>query len=157
MLVVEKSAQLSACRNYRYALWRSWDDSKPRVMFIGLNPSTADEAQDDPTLRRCMNYAQAWGFGSVCIANLFAFRATEPNDMKIAKNPIGPQNDKWLKKLVGQSSLIIAAWGNDGLFLDRSAQVRKFLPELHCLKLNKSGEPAHPLYQKANLNPIAFA
>jgi hypothetical protein len=157
VLVLHKSAKLSACRNYRYALWRSWDDSKPRVMFIGLNPSTADEAQDDPTLRRCMNYAQDWGFGSVCISNLFAFRATEPNDMKNAENPIGSENDKWLMKLVGQSSLIVAAWGNDGSFLDRSAQVRKFLPELHCLKLNKSGEPAHPLYQKAKLNPIAFA
>jgi hypothetical protein len=157
VLVLHKSAELSTCRNYRYALWRSWDDSKPRVMFIGLNPSTADEAQDDPTLRRCMNYAQAWGYGSVCITNLFAFRATEPNDMKNAKNPIGPDNDKWLKKLVSQSSLIVAAWGNDGSFLNRSTQVRKFLPELHCLKCNKSGEPAHPLYQKANLSPIALA
>lgn len=157
MLVLHKSAELSACRNYRYALWRSWDDSKPRVMFIGLNPSTADEAQDDPTLRRCMNYAQAWGYGSVCITNLFAFRATEPNDMKIAKNPIGPDNDKWLKKLVSQSNLIVAAWGNDGSFLNRSTEVRKFLPELHCLKCNKLGEPAHPLYQKANLSPIALA
>jgi hypothetical protein len=157
VLVLHKSAELSACRNYRYALWRSWDDSKPRVMFIGLNPSTADEAQDDPTLRRCMNYAQTWGYGSVCITNLFAFRATEPNDMKNAKNPIGPDNDKWLKKLVGESSLIVAAWGNDGSFLNRSTQVRKFLPPLHCLKCNKSGEPAHPLYQKANLSPIALA
>lgn len=125
-------------------------------MFIGLNPSTADEAQDDPTLRRCINYAQAWGFGSVCTANLFAFRATEPMDMKKAKNPVGDKNDKWLKKLVTESDLIIAAWGNDGNFLDRSTLVREFLPELHCLKINKSGEPAHPLYQRANLRPVLF-
>lgn len=157
ILISHKSAELSACRNYRYALWRSWDSSKPIVMFIGLNPSTADEAQDDPTLRRCINYAQAWGFGSVCMANLFAFRSAEPNDMKRAKNPIGTENDKWLKELVAQSDLIVAAWGNDGSFLGRSTQVRKFLPELHCLKLNKSGEPAHPLYQKANLNPRPFS
>lgn len=155
-LIIDRSAKLSGCRNYRYALWRTWDKSKPRVLFIGLNPSTADEAKDDPTLRRCMNYAQAWGFGGVCTANLFAFRATEPSNMKKAKNPVGDENDKWLKQLVAESGLIIAAWGNDGSFLNRSAQVRKYLPELHCLKLNKSGEPAHPLYQRANLNPMPF-
>lgn len=154
--IVHKSAELSYCRNYRYALWRTWDNSKPRVMFIGLNPSTADETQDDPTLRRCMNYAQAWGFGGVSTANLFAYRATEPTDMKKAKCPIGDQNDKWLKQLVTESNLVIAAWGNDGSFLNRSAQVRQFLPELHCLKVNKSGEPAHPLYQKADLSPMLF-
>ena len=155
--ISHKSAELSRCRNYRYALWRTWDSSKRRVMFIGLNPSTADEMHDDPTLRRCINYAQAWGYGSVCTGNLFAFRATEPNDMKKAKDPVGAENDLWLKELVSQSDLIIAAWGNDGGFLGRSKHVRTFLPELHCLKLNKSGEPAHPLYQRSDVSPIQFA
>jgi hypothetical protein len=125
-------------------------------MFIGLNPSTADESTDDPTLIRCINFAKSWGYGGVCMANLFAFRATDPSDMKATEDPTGARNNHWLKLLATESDLIIAAWGNDGSYLQRSKQVRKILPEMHCLKLNKSGEPAHPLYQKANLRPIPF-
>lgn len=151
---MKNTAKLSDCRKYRFALWRTWDESKPYVMFVGLNPSTADERVDDPTLTRCINYAKAWGYGGVCMANLFAFRATEPADMKKAQDPIGPQNDKWLKKLASEADLVVAAWGNDGGYLSRSKQVVKILPSLYCLKVNKSGEPAHPLYQKVNLQPI---
>jgi hypothetical protein len=125
-------------------------------MFIGLNPSTADESTDDPTLIRCINFAKSWGYGGVCMANLFAFRATDPNDMKATEDPTGARNNHWLKRLATESDLIIAAWGNDGSYLQRSKQVREILPGMHCLKLNKSGEPAHPLYQKANLRPIPF-
>jgi hypothetical protein len=125
-------------------------------MFIGLNPSTADESTDDPTLTRCINFAKSWGYGGVCMANLFAFRATDPSDMKAAEDPAGARNNHWLKRLAADSDLIIAAWGNDGSYLQRSKQVREILPGMHCLKLNKSGEPAHPLYQKANLRPIPF-
>lgn len=157
---MKNTARLSRCRRYRYALWRTWDDTLPRVLFIGLNPSTADETSDDPTLVRCMNYAKAWGYGGVCTGNLFAFRATDPRDMKRAHrdglDPLGPENDRWLEKLAAEAELAVAAWGNDGAWLDRSAQVRKLLPELHCLKLNRSGEPAHPLYQKADLLPIPW-
>lgn len=123
-------------------------------MFVGLNPSTADETNDDPTLTRCMNFAKLWGYGGVCMANLFAFRATEPNDMKLAKNPIGPLNNKWLKSLAKDAGIVVAAWGNDGVFLNRSIEVVGFMPEMYCLKLNKSGEPAHPLYQAAKLKPV---
>ena len=96
---LKNTAKLSECRKYRFALWRTWDDSKPYVMFVGLNPSTADETTDDPTLTRCINYAKSWGFGGVCMANIFAYRATEPNDMKAATDPIGSENNDWLKKL----------------------------------------------------------
>ena len=123
-------------------------------MFVGLNPSTADETTDDPTLTRCINYAKSWGYGGVCMANLFAFRATEPVDMKATENPIGAENDKWLKKLAKDAGLVVAAWGNDGSYLGRSKQVIKLIPGLHCIKLNKSGEPAHPLYQAAKLQPV---
>jgi hypothetical protein len=150
---VKNSARLSACRQYRYALWRSWDDAMPRAMFVGLNPSTADEYHDDPTLTRCIHYARSWGYGSVCIANLFAYRATDPRDMKSADDPVGPDNNKWLKKLSKEATLIVAAWGNDGAYLGRSAEVLDMLPNPSCLKLNKSGEPAHPLYQRAALRP----
>jgi hypothetical protein len=125
-------------------------------MFVGLNPSTADENTDDPTLTRCINFAKSWGFGGVCMANLFAFRATQPKDMKSAKNPIGPKNNQWLQQLANEAGLVVAAWGNDGSYLNRSGQIRELLPEMHCLKLNKSGEPAHPLYQKADLRPVQW-
>ncbi|MGH1539147.1 MAG: DUF1643 domain-containing protein [Arenicella sp.] len=151
---MKNTAKLSECRKYRFALWRTWDDSKPYVMFVGLNPSTADETTDDRTLARCISYAKSWGYGGVCMANLFAYRATEPNDMKAVKDPIGAENNDWLKKLANDAGLIVAAWGNDGSYLDRSEQVKALLPEVHCLKLNKSGEPAHPLYQKADIKPV---
>jgi len=150
---MKNTAELSDCRKYRYALWRTWDDSHPYVMFVGLNPSTADEVSDDPTLTRCVNFAKSWGYGGVCMANLFAFRATEPSDMKAATDPIGQENNKWLTQLANNAGLVVAAWGNEGAFLNRSTQVIELLPNLHCLKINKSGEPAHPLYQKASSQP----
>lgn len=125
-------------------------------MFVGLNPSTADETFDDPTLTRCINFAKSWGYGGVCMANLFAFRATEPADMKASDDPIGSENNEWLQKLAKDAALVIAAWGNDGSYLERSEQVKAFLPDLYCLKVNKSGEPAHPLYQPAKLKPMAM-
>jgi len=88
------------------------------------------------------------------MANLFAYRATDPADMKAAENPIGSQNNKWLKILAEDAGLIVAAWGNDGAYLGRSDQVKKRLKDLYCLKMNKSGEPAHPLYQRADITPV---
>ena len=150
---MKNTATFSECRKYRYALWRTWDTSKPYLMFVGLNPSTADEKTDDPTVTRCINYAKSWGYGGVCMVNLFAFRATEPNVMKAASEPVGKDNDDWLKKLANEAGLVVAAWGNDGSYMDRSKKIRELLPNLHCLKINKSGEPAHPLYQKATQLP----
>jgi len=154
---LKNTAKLSECRKYRFALWRTWDDSKPYVMFVGLNPSTADETTDDPTLIRCINYAKSWGFGGVCMANIFAYRATEPNDMKAVTDPIGSENNDWLKKLSSDAGMVVAAWGNDGSYLGRSEQVKELLPNLHCLKLNKSGEPAHPLYQNSDIEPVPMS
>ena len=151
---MKNTAKLSECRKYRYALWRTWDDSKPYVMFVGLNPSTADENTDDPTLTRCINYAKSWGYGGVCMVNLFAYRATEPSDMKASNDPIGSENNKWLKNMAKEAALVVAAWGNDGSYLGRSKQVLEIIPNLSCLKVNKSGEPAHPLYQAAKLKPV---
>ena len=88
------------------------------------------------------------------MANLFAFRATEPSDMKASNYPIGSENNKWLRKLAKEAALVVAAWGNDGSYLGRSKQVLEIIPNLSCLKLNKSGEPAHPLYQAAKLKQV---
>ena len=88
------------------------------------------------------------------MANLFAFRATEPSVMKSAKDPVGSQNNEWLKSLASEAGLVVAAWGNDGSYLGRSKQVIALLPNIYCLKMNKSGEPAHPLYLKADLHAV---
>ncbi|MDE1239813.1 DUF1643 domain-containing protein [Vibrio aestuarianus] len=153
---MKKTAKLSDCRTYRYELWRIWDESKPYAMFIGLNPSTADETEDDPTIRRCINFAKSWGYGGLCMANLFAYRATQPEDMKRASDPIGDKNDETLILLAQNAGVIVGAWGNDGVFLNRSEDVRALISELSVLKVNKSGEPAHPLYLKSTLTPIKW-
>ena len=154
---MKSDANFSNCRKYRYALWRIWDESKPYVMFIGLNPSTADETKNDQTINRCINYSKDWGYGGLCMANLFAFRATAPSDMMASDEPIGSDNDEWIKKLAKEAGVIVAAWGNDGSYLERSKDVRNMIPDLMCLKINKSGEPAHPLYQPGTAKPIKWA
>ena len=151
---LRNTAHLSRCRRYRYALWRTWDAQLPTVLFIGLNPSTADEKADDPTLIRCMRFARDWGYGGVCMANLFAYRATDPAAMKRAANPVGLANNRWLQRLAGEAGLVVAAWGNDGDYLNRAARVRALLGPLHCLARNRSGQPAHPLYQRADTTPV---
>jgi hypothetical protein len=111
-ITVNKGAKFSGCRAYRYALWRTWDISKPYALFIGLNPSTADEVEDDPTLRRCIDFSKSWGYGGVYMANLFAYCATQPEVMKKAVAPIGPENDAWITQLASTAGVVIAAWGN---------------------------------------------
>ena len=154
---MKKDAVFSSCKNYRYALWRIWDDSKPYAMFIGLNPTAADEKKDNPTIRRCMNFAKDWGYGGLCMTNLFAYLATIPANMMAADNPVGSENDAWLTELAKTAGVIIAAWGNDGAFLGRSRQVLKLITDVKCLKVNKSGEPAHPLYQPRSAMPVMLA
>ena len=109
-----------------------------------------------PTITRCISFAKSWGYGGVCMANLFAYRATEPSVMKSQSNPIGAENDDWLAKLAKKAGVVVAAWGNDGSYLNRSNVVKNMLSDLHYLKINKSGEPAHPLYLKADLKPVSM-
>ena len=156
MKTITRTAVLSTCRHYRYELWRRWDDSLPSCLFVGLNPSTADETLDDPTIRRCVDFAQRWGYGSLCMANLFAWRATKPKDMLTAADPIGPDNDATLKRLAANAGIIIAAWGKHGTHLSRGFAVRALLPRLHYLKKNKDGSPRHPLYISKSAQPIPF-
>ena len=151
-----KGAELSICRCYRYSLWRLWDTSKPSVLFIGLNPSTADEYEDDPTLSKCMQYAANWEYGGVYMANLFAFRATQPRDLFKADEPIGNKNDDWIRRLNNKAAITVAAWGNHGMFMGRSSAIKPQLKNLYFLRLNKTGEPAHPLYLRSNFKPFQF-
>tara|TARA_B100000315_G_scaffold108623_1_gene99672 strand:- start:107 stop:583 length:477 start_codon:yes stop_codon:yes gene_type:complete len=155
-LLIKKEATFSKCRKYRYALSRAWNDKKKTVLFIGLNPSTADEKIDDPTIRRCIDYAQNWGYGRLLVANLFAYRATKPAELKNVKNPVGDDNDQHLIELSKKVDLTVVAWGNEGSLFDRDKQVVKLIPNLMCLKINKYGQPAHPLYQKKDIELIRF-
>lgn len=151
-----KDAILSEDRKYRYILSRTWDETKPTVLFIGLNPSTADENEDDPTIRRCINFAKSWGYGGLIMANLFAFRTTNPQGLYSEKNPVGSENDYYIKKFANKSEKIIACWGNHGCFNNRSQIVYELVDSLHCLDTNKSGEPKHPLYIRSDAKPKPY-
>ena len=156
-LLVNKNATFSDCQKYRYALSRTWNGKKKTILFIGLNPSTANEKIDDPTIRRCINYAQNWGYGSLLMVNLFAYRATLPSELKNVKNPIGNDNDLQIIEHSKKADIAVAAWGNEGTLLNRDKEVKKILPNLMCLKINKSGQPSHPLYQKKDLKLIKYS
>jgi hypothetical protein len=154
---LKTGAHFSRCRTWRYALWRQWDAARPWVMLIGLNPSTADARRNDPTIRRCIGFARDWGYGGVWVLNLFAFRATDPRDLKAAVDPVGTRTDWWLRRIARQCDRVVAVWGNDGRFLNRSDAVRKMLGgALSIIRLNASGEPAHPLYLPKTLRPTEW-
>jgi hypothetical protein len=141
---------------YRYALWRSWEWNRERVMFIGLNPSTADAQQDDPTIRRCIGFAKNWGYGGLLVGNLFAYRTARPETLRCSQNPIGRLNDVWLNRMADEASFILACWGNQGAFKNRDREIVRKFDKLKCLKLNQSGAPAHPLYLAKSLAPMKF-
>lgn len=142
--------KFSADRRYRYTLCRRWKPGERYVQFIGLNPSTADETLDDPTIRRLIGFAKQLEFPALCMTNLFAFRATDPRDMQVAKDPVGPDNDAVLEQVARNAALIICCWGNGGTFLGRSSSVARMLRSaqcaLNCFGTTKSGAPRHPLY-----------
>ncbi len=151
-------AEFSACRKYRYVLWRKWDwqGYANQVMFIGLNPSTADESQDDPTIRRCIGFAKTWGYSGLLMMNAFAFRATDPKNMKAADDPVGPDNDEAFGYRRTQAGLIVAAWGTH-CPVEREREVCHAIGStIHCLGKTQAGRPKHPLYLKADTKPEIF-
>lgn len=162
----------SPCRTFRYTLWREFDcdlmtgctDDSPNssqyVNFIGLNPSTADEHKDDPTIRKCIRFATRWGYGALAMTNIFAFRATDPKVMKRHTLPVGPDNDQHLAMIAAGAGLVVCAWGNHGDHNQRSDSVRKLLLEVgaqvKCFRITGQGMPEHPLYQKDSAELIEF-
>ncbi|MBF1195928.1 MAG: DUF1643 domain-containing protein [Fusobacterium periodonticum] len=153
---MKKQANISKDKIYRYTLSRTWDSTKPTVLFIGLNPSIADENVDDPTVIRCINFAKDWGYGTLLMANLFAYRSTYPKEIYLIDDPIGKDNDYYLLECVKQSDLIIACWGNNGTYMGREKIIKELVPNLYCLQKNKNGTPHHPLRLPRNINPIPF-
>jgi hypothetical protein len=155
---IESGALFSPCRTWRYTLWRTWNDGPDARLcaFIGLNPSTADETENDPTIRRCISFAKSWGYDGLVMLNIFAFRATLPEDMKAAIDPVGPHNNHILEQYSDKSSLVIAAWGKHGDYLDRAKAVASMIPNLHCLTVNNDGSPRHPLYVSGKTMPTPW-
>jgi hypothetical protein len=149
---MKKTATISDCGKYRYNLTREWDDSLPRLLFVMLNPSTADAEADDPTIRRCISRAKDNGFGSVEVVNLFAYRATNPDELKRTEDPVGSENDKHIIEAVNRAHTIIVAWGTKGGLNLRDHYVSKLLSQfgLKCLGMTKDGFPKHPLYIASN-------
>lgn len=148
------AASFSRNRRYRYSLQREWGEG-PRIAWVLLNPSTADARHDDPTIRRCIDFSQRWGFGALEVVNLFALRATYPAELRCAEAPVGALNDRALNRAFGRADAVVAAWGNHGAWLGRSRAVWSRLPEdALALGLTGQGEPAHPLYLRSDLAPV---
>jgi len=175
------SASFDLKKVYRYTLVREYPGFKRcysrRCVFVMLNPSTADERVTDPTVARCLRYAKDWGFDNLTVLNIFALRATDPRELYSHPNPMGEtsdENDNYIrftlrrqweegwksKRIVEPAPLVICAWGNHGTLHGRGSQVRQMLLDMHVtphyLRLNKSGEPQHPLYLRADLKPIPW-
>jgi hypothetical protein len=157
----------SPCRTWRYTLERVWPPpegyrgAREVAAFIGLNPSTADEVKNDPTVTRCINYARRWGFHGMFMLNIFALRSTDPRALYRHPDPIGPETDRYLTEVIqmGGVSLVVAAWGNHGALMSRGWDVinlvRNSGVNLYRLgELTKQGQPRHPLYLRRDLEPV---
>ena len=153
-------AHFSDCKNYRYNLIRTFANGEGIINFIMLNPSTANEEFNDPTVARCEQRALDYGFKQMIVTNIFAFRATDPKEMQQADDPLGMLNDFTIIQEAKKSHKVICAWGEIGKFMHRSDRIRQLLRmnhiDVHALKINKSGEPAHPLYLSFKLEPTVY-
>lgn len=140
----------SDCEKYRYALTRVWDADGRRISFVMLNPSTATEVQNDPTVERCERRARVLGYGAFRVTNIFAWRDTDPKNMRKSAEPVGAANDDAIIAACDWADTVVAAWGTHGAFLDRGAAVAELLRQsgrpVYHLGLSKAGHPKHPLY-----------
>lgn len=144
-----RHATISGCGRYRYQLWRKWGCGSP-LLFIMLNPSTADGHVDDATIRRCVKFAHAHGFGELEVVNLYAYRATDPAELRRVADPVGPENDEHIREAAERAAAVCCAWGARPDALERVQQVMPILfglgVEPQCLRITRSGYPQHPLY-----------
>lgn len=154
------TAMFSPCRTYRYLLTRKWGTGGYWCAFIGLNPSTADESVDDPTIRRCIGFAKLWGYDGLIMLNIFALRSTDPKYLKVHPNPLGECNDLVIDLALWHSKLNVAAWGHHGALFGRGLDVATSVMmrhSLHCLGRTASGSPKHPLYLRGDSKPEPWA
>lgn len=177
---LDAGARISKCGRYRYLLWREWRGSngehwrwlgandgngqplgEPKAcLFIMLNPSTADAQNDDPTIRRCVGFAKAWGYDRLEVVNLFAHRATSPDELlslSAGDDPVGPENQDYVEDAAERAGLIVCAWGGNGGHLGQDETVLGWLDRpAHCLGTTRDGRPRHPLYLPAELKLVPY-
>jgi hypothetical protein len=142
------SAIFSPCKTWRYELRRIWDQKLPLLVFVMLNPSRANAYLDDPTIRRCIGFARRLGYGGIVVYNIFALMATDPRELAKVADPIGPENDEYIRRAKHVGAKIVVAWGNNGVkHRRRVKQMRELLAgyALYSFGICKSGEPNHPL------------
>lgn len=153
-------AVYSDCERYRYTLTRVWDEAGKRAHFVMLNPSTATEVQNDPTVERCERRARALGFGAFRVTNIFAWRDTDPRAMRAAAEPVGSANDAAIVDGAAWADQTVCAWGTHGEHLGRGAEVEALLratgAPLYHLGLSKAGHPKHPLYIGYAVQPVLW-
>ena len=155
---VIRDAEISADGLYRYCLYREWGPNQAHLMWVMLNPSTADATKDDPTIRRCINYSKAWGYARMVFLNVFALRATDPKELALAEDPVGPLNDRFLETFSNDARQVIAAWGGSfpKKYAPRVEQVEGLLVrdgDVHCLGTTLAGQPKHPVRLPSDLEP----
>ena len=154
-------ALFSDCERYRYLLTRVWAPEGKKALFVMLNPSTADEMKNDPTVERCERRARAMGFGAFRVCNIFAYRATDPRNMRAQQDPIGPGNDEAIRESCLWADRVVCAWGTHGAHLDRGAAVETLIRASgatpYHLGLSKAGHPKHPLYISYDVQPIVWS
>ena len=148
-----RNAIISADGKYRYQLSRIWDEEKPNILFIMLNPSTADADVDDPTIRRVMNFSKSWGYGGVFVCNLYAFRSTDPKALRHTDDPVGEDNIEHIKELIGVTERVVYAWGNNK---KEPEWLSSLVDTPYCIDISKKGVPRHPLYLKSELHPKLY-
>lgn len=159
------NAVFSPCRTYRYMLWRTWGEGGRTANFVMLNPSTATETLDDPTIRRCIGFARRWGCARLVVTNIFAYRSTDPRALyDCPVDPVGDDNERWIKHCAGLAHYsdgpVVAAWGTHGALLSQGDTVHGWLRCLpvpvECLRLTSSGQPGHPLYLRNNARLLPY-
>ena len=161
-MLMQNACVFSADRRYRYTLIHRWDEllnPDHGIAWICLNPSTADECQLDPTLRRIRDFSASWGYSFFVMLNLFAWRATLPADMKRAEDPVGPENDHWIAHWANRVDRVMVGWGEHGTHRARDQQVLSYLDRsrTYCLERNASSQPKHPLYVAKKTVPNLYA
>lgn len=152
------TAILSSCGRYRYTLTRHvGGDPMRRIVWVMLNPSTADAREDDPTIRRCIGYSRRWGFGTMEVVNLFAYRATDPAELTFAIDPVGPDNDGHILSTIHSATTVLCAWGSHPMAAQRRGDVLRMIGRRGlALAVNKDGNPRHPLYCRGDLMPMPY-
>lgn len=155
------NAVISDCGKFRYILRRSWNAARPVLGYVMLNPSTADAEKDDPTIRKCIGFADRLGYGAIVVTNLYAFRATSPADLKRAAYPVGPENDEFVAKAAREARDVICAWGANARGLVRPTETLRILASVGrpplALRILPCGTPSHPLMLPYTCAPIALA